>query len=257
MHATEAVAAICLCARTPHGMPRATAHEEGPPAECGGRPPCMGAGRLGPHGPPSGGVLSRHAHRQVSSPWLPSVSVVTCHPPRPALENAVHPCDACLTSSIRALCEGPRVTEGDRDPDSDTAAYSLISGIASRCGADGPEWLADTSIFSRRVLDRCVDTIDASLRRAPSLAEMAGLVALSPSHFARKFRRTTGLSLGRFINRRRIQASLIRLQRDPAPLPRIAYELGFSSQSHFTGLFRSLTGMTPSRYRKQFRRKIG
>ncbi|MBM4013222.1 MAG: helix-turn-helix transcriptional regulator [Planctomycetes bacterium] len=37
------------------------------------------------------------------------------------------------------------------------------------------------------------------------------------------------------------------------PLASVALDLGFSSQSHFTRLFSSLTGMTPAKYRKQFR----
>jgi AraC-like DNA-binding protein len=34
------------------------------------------------------------------------------------------------------------------------------------------------------------------------------------------------------------------------PLGEIAYQLGFSSQSHFTPLFRRLTATTPKAYRK-------
>jgi AraC family transcriptional regulator len=35
------------------------------------------------------------------------------------------------------------------------------------------------------------------------------------------------------------------------PLSQIALDLGFSSQSHFTRLFSSLTGFTPAGYRRQ------
>lgn len=38
---------------------------------------------------------------------------------------------------------------------------------------------------------------------------------------------------------------------------RLALDLGFSSQSHFTNLFSSLTGMTPAKYRKQCGRTLG
>jgi hypothetical protein len=37
----------------------------------------------------------------------------------------------------------------------------------------------------------------------------------------------------------------------------IALDLGFSSQSHFTRLFSEMSGMTPAKYRKQFRRSVG
>ena len=41
------------------------------------------------------------------------------------------------------------------------------------------------------------------------------------------------------------------LQTGSTPLSQIALDLGFSSQSHFTRLFSSLTGFTPASYRRQ------
>ena len=82
------------------------------------------------------------------------------------------------------------------------------------------------------------------------------LAGLSPSHFAKKFRQSTGLSLNRFVNRRRIIHSLETLKAD-ASLASIALDLGFSSQSHFTRLFSGLTGMTPAKYQKGVKRTVG
>lgn len=61
---------------------------------------------------------------------------------------------------------------------------------------------------------------------------------------------TTGLSLTRFVHRRRIRASLERLIDESLALSRIALDLGFSSQRHFTRLFSGLTGLTPVQYRR-------
>jgi AraC family transcriptional regulator len=83
------------------------------------------------------------------------------------------------------------------------------------------------------------------------LGEMGPLVGISPSHFARKFRQSTGLSLHRFVNLRRIQASFPLLRAREIPLAHVAIDLGFASQSHFTRLFSEQTGMTPAKYRKQ------
>jgi len=89
-----------------------------------------------------------------------------------------------------------------------------------------------------------------------SLSDLAVLAGLSPSHFAKKFRQSTGLSLNRFVNRRRIIRSLEALKADTS-LASIAIDLGFSSQSHFTRLFSSLTGTTPATYRKSVKRTVG
>jgi AraC-like DNA-binding protein len=137
------------------------------------------------------------------------------------------------------------------------AARRLILRLHRLCGGPEPEWEADASPFAGVILHNLRDYIDAHLRLAPSLGDMAMRVGLSPSHFAKKFRRSTGLSLQRFVNRRRILASIPLLQANSDTLAGIALDLGFSSQSHFTRLFSDLTGMTPAKFQKQVRRTVG
>jgi AraC family transcriptional regulator len=120
-----------------------------------------------------------------------------------------------------------------------------------------PEWTADASVFEQSTLADLVAYIDEHLRLAPSLSDMSVRVGLSPSHFAKKFRHSTGLSLHRFINRRRNGKSLELLKAKTSTLTGAALDLGFSSQSHFTRLFSDHTGMTPAKFRKQFRQTVG
>jgi len=138
----------------------------------------------------------------------------------------------------------------------DEVARRLVLRLAQLSGCVTPDWHNDASVFDRRTLLNLVDYIDDHLRIAPSLADMALLAGMSPSHFAKKFRQSTGLSLGRFINQRRILRSLEILKTD-SPLVSIALDLGFSSQSHFTRVFSGLSGLTPARYRKQVRQIVG
>ena len=91
----------------------------------------------------------------------------------------------------------------------------------------------------------------------PMVARTRRPAGLSPSHFAGKFRQSMGLSLRRFINRRRLCGSLQKLKDESQSLAHLALDLGFSSQSHFTRLFSGLTGMTPLTYRKQVKRTLG
>jgi len=96
--------------------------------------------------------------------------------------------------------------------------------------------------------------IDAHLGVSMSLESMGNTVGLSPGHFARKFHHSTGESLGRFMNRRRIGASFAILRVGEQPLLQVALALGFSSQSHFTRLFSGLTGIKPDSFRRLHRR---
>jgi AraC family transcriptional regulator len=167
------------------------------------------------------------------------------------------PDDPVLRSSLTLLA-GAIQREGiDAGSRLDEAARRLVLRLVELGGGGVPDWHDDASVFDRRTLDHLVAVIDDHLRIAPALAELGLLTGLSPSHFARKFRRSTGLSLERFVNRRRLQAALLRLEDADTPLAHVAHELGFSSQSHFTRLFSGLTGMTPGKYQRQHRRTVG
>lgn len=140
---------------------------------------------------------------------------------------------------------------------SEIAARRLILRLAEIFGGRNPDWLRDESVLTATVTKQIVDLIDARPSQHFQLQDFASLVGCSPSHFARKFRNTVGLSLGRFINRRRLAAALVMLRDDSQPLAQVALDLGFSSQSHFTRLFSTLTSMTPARYRRAFKRTVG
>jgi AraC family transcriptional regulator len=106
-------------------------------------------------------------------------------------------------------------------------------------------------------MQQIVDSIESRLSHQFCLEELSTLVRLSPSHCGTKFPNTEGLSLCRFVNRRRLAKALVVLRNDATPLSQVALDLGFSSQSHFTRLFGELTGMPPAKYRKQFGRPVG
>ena len=169
------------------------------------------------------------------------------------LRHLIAAADAELQWCIRRLALPAPPAKGP-GAHHDEAARRLILRLHRLSGGPAPDWECDGSGFDRVELRNLVDHIDAHLRVAPGLADMGRLTALSPSHFARKFRRATGCSLQRFVNRRRIQASFRLLQDDALPLAQVACELGLSSQSHFTRLFSGLTGMTPAKFRKHVQR---
>jgi AraC-like DNA-binding protein len=139
--------------------------------------------------------------------------------------------------------------------DAEIAARALVLRLVEITQGEPPDWHADSSMFDSRTMGHITDYIDAHLQSFVTLDELALLPGMSPSHFAKKFRISAGLSLQRFINRRRLQAAMHLLQTDSTPLSQIALDLGFSSQSHFTRLFSSLTGFTPASYRRQIGNK--
>ena len=141
-----------------------------------------------------------------------------------------------------------------QDVGAEIAARQVLIRLAAIAGGHPPDWLRDTSVFTPRVMTLIVERVDAHLRVRASLDEISSGFGLSPSHFARKFQKSTGLSLNRFMNRRRIGLALALLRTGRTPLAQLSLDLGFSSQSHFTRLFSGLTGLTPFQFRRAQRR---
>lgn len=177
--------------------------------------------------------------------------------PRRSIERLLAPDDDVLRRCMTRILAG-RASGGALDPVSvEEASRRLILRLLERSTGGKPDWHDDQAVFTARTLTYLCEYVDAHVHIPPSLGEMGQLVGLSPSHFARKFRASTGLSLQRFINRRRIDRALRTLRSGSCDLASLALDLGFSSQSHLTRLFGDLTGMTPARYHKQFRRTVG
>jgi len=103
--------------------------------------------------------------------------------------------------------------------------------------------------LSRHKLRRALETIHDNLNRDISLAEIAANVGISPYHFARLFKQSTGLAPHQYVLAQRIERAQTLLSETALPLAEIAHLLGFADQSHFTAIFRRLTATTPKAYR--------
>lgn len=67
---------------------------------------------------------------------------------------------------------------------------------------------------------------------------------------SRFFPKYFSCTFGEYMRRLKIEKSLQLIKTSPAPLTEIAYECGFSDQSHFTRTFKQLTGFLPNQYAK-------
>lgn len=102
-----------------------------------------------------------------------------------------------------------------------------------------PAWL-------RQILDRIHDEFTTSSSTS-RLAEDAGV---HPVHLASVFRKFHGQTIGEYTQRLRVSHASRLLIEAKRELAEIAYESGFSDQSHFNRLFKRHTGMTPAEFRR-------
>jgi AraC family transcriptional regulator len=98
-------------------------------------------------------------------------------------------------------------------------------------------------------LAHVVTYIDENLESELSLAELALVANMNLYRFARAFKQTIGLSPHQYVLKQRIERAKILLINTDLTLHAVGYQLGFSSQSHFTTAFRRSTGMTPKAFR--------
>jgi AraC-like DNA-binding protein len=92
------------------------------------------------------------------------------------------------------------------------------------------------------------DLLDARLFVGIALAEAGRVLEVSPAHLVRSFTRRFGISPHRYLVGRRIEAARRRLL-EGQPLARVAADVGFHDQAHFTRHFKRHVGTTPASYR--------
>jgi AraC-like DNA-binding protein len=102
-------------------------------------------------------------------------------------------------------------------------------------------------------LRRVEEFLMAHLADDVGLDTLAAIADLSPKHFARAFRQSTGIPPHRWLIERRIDRAKALLLSADLSLAEIALACGFADQSHFTAAFRKLAGLTPGGYRQAFR----
>jgi AraC family transcriptional regulator, L-rhamnose operon regulatory protein RhaS len=84
-----------------------------------------------------------------------------------------------------------------------------------------------------------------------TIPHLASRFNFSSSYVSNYFKRRTGESLKTFIIKTRLKLVETRLLYSNATLAEIAYELGYTDESHLCKQFRKYTGFTPAHFRKR------
>ena len=100
-------------------------------------------------------------------------------------------------------------------------------------------------------LSRVMEYIDAHLQRDFTIADLASAACMSPAHFAKSFKATTGRTPHEFVSDQRLGLAKRLLATKDRHIADIAEATGFSSQANFTRAFHKVAGTTPGRYRSQ------
>lgn len=108
---------------------------------------------------------------------------------------------------------------------------------SSRTGGDSP-------------VQKVIEYIRAHLGEDLSLKQLAAIVYLSPSHLIRLFREETQHSPHEYIVLMRMDRAKYLLKTTTIPIKNIAFEVGYRSESSFSGAFTERIGISPRKFRE-------
>jgi AraC family transcriptional regulator len=102
----------------------------------------------------------------------------------------------------------------------------------------GPSWLA-----------RVMELLNEEFRSNLKVQEIANEVGVHPFHLSRVFRNVQRQTIGEYVQKLRVDYACKQLAQPDSDLASVALASGFADQSHFTRVFKNVTGMTPGAFR--------
>lgn len=96
---------------------------------------------------------------------------------------------------------------------------------------------------------RAEEMLNASIRNAVTLGDLAREAGLSKFHFLREFKHAYGETPSARLRRLRMDEAKRLLQRTNLPITEIAAMCGYENPSHFATTFKQMIGTSPTRYR--------
>lgn len=97
---------------------------------------------------------------------------------------------------------------------------------------------------------RAKEIMQTRLASHLTIADIAAECKLTPSHFARSFRRSTGVAPHQYLSQLRIDEAKRVMLTTKLPLADVALICGFGDQSYFTRVFSRSVGVSPGAWRR-------
>ncbi len=120
--------------------------------------------------------------------------------------------------------------------------------LGSKDRKKSPKWVKELKELIQDQLDAQYNNID--------LKRISNELDLNASYLSREFSKYfDNMNFAKYIRKARIEKSISLLGISDYTLTEIAYLTGFSDQSHFTRIFKQVTGHNPSYYRKYLLKK--
>ncbi|MCS1406920.1 MAG: HTH-type transcriptional regulator YesS [Verrucomicrobia subdivision 3 bacterium] len=100
------------------------------------------------------------------------------------------------------------------------------------------------------LITRARKYINDNITEELSLSQVATAVNASSFYFCKMFKRVTGLNFTNYVSRVRVEKAKELLHNPNLRISEIAFDVGFQSLTHFNRVFRKITGVSPTDYRR-------
>lgn len=97
--------------------------------------------------------------------------------------------------------------------------------------------------------ERVIQYLNLHMTEQISLDMLSSLFYISRSTLTKQFKKVTGKTIIEYLNTIRIEKAKLLLITTDKTVEEVAYELGYNSPKYFFRLFKTITGMTPARFK--------
>lgn len=105
-----------------------------------------------------------------------------------------------------------------------------------------------------KMIEKSIKYLEANYTLNTKLTDLASQAFLSPTYFCKLFKDYTGTTISEYVQKLRIEEACNLLKHKDNKIITIAQEVGYKDIKHFNEVFKRLTGMTPSVYKKLYDR---
>lgn len=102
------------------------------------------------------------------------------------------------------------------------------------------------------VVRRCEEWLKEHFRAVEAVSEVVDIGGIPARSLKRRFKAATGSSLIEYLQNLRVEEAKRLLESGSLPVDGISAEVGYEDASFFRRLFKRLTGLSPSQYRRMF-----
>jgi AraC family transcriptional regulator len=132
----------------------------------------------------------------------------------------------------------------------ESAATMLVARLLQHHAVLRPKQPSDEHGLSSYILRQVLEYIQVHLSQDLSIAELSQMVGMSTYYFIRLFKQSMHITPLQYIIHQRVKLAKALLRSRELPIIEVASQCGFTSQSHFTTVFRQATKTTPKAYQQ-------